>query len=1050
MRKAARRFRVNSPTFVSLGLLASLGWAVGGAAAPSSQQASQALARLERGWVANAGQWDEQAAFAAPGFSGVTWVTKEGELRHVLVRREDSERAQDRPELRASRSERCPSRSWVLSERFVGGRVKTMRGEEELGTRVSYFIGKDPATHRSNLPSFRIVSLGEVWPGVEVKLQAKQETVEKLLILRPEADVNRVQVALSGAEGLELVANGALKVRTGLGEVELSAPVAWQELGGQRQPVSVAYRLVGQDRYGFALGAHDPNAPVVIDPILQSTYLGGSNDDMAFALALASSGDVYVAGYTGSANFPSTSGGAQTSYGGLGDAFVARLNGTLTTLSQAAYLGGSDYDYGRALTLSGSGEVVMVGWTRSVDFPGTSGGAQGTFGGGDYDAFAARLNPQLTTLNQATYLGGSDSDSGSALAISTGGEVIVAGWTASANFPGTSGGAQAILGGGVDAFVARLNAQLTTLNKGTYLGGSGNDRAKAMVLASSGEVCVAGQTESANFPGTAGGAQASHGGGLWDSFLARLSPQLTTLNQATYLGGSVDDEAHALALTSTGQVLVAGGTTSTNFPAANGGAQATFGGGVDAFVARLNTTLTTVNQSTYLGGSGDDWAEALAIANSGDVYVAGRTVSADFPGTSGGAQPSYAAGDNDAFVTRLSPQLTTLVQATYLGGSARDQAYGLALSGSGEVIVAGWTASTSFPAATGGARQSNSGSFDAFVARLSGDLRATSTTYTLTVVVSPAGGGTVTGTGIACPGDCSESFASGTTVTLTAAPSSGYSFSSWSGCTSSSGSSCTVTMNSNKTVTATFTPVGGGEPYQYWIPVVANLAGSGGSFFYSDVSVLNVGSAATTVNFTYYPAGGTVASLSSSPIPAGGQEIFRDIVLRLNRVGTKGVLRVGASQPVRVVSRTYNKLGTGNSLGLTAGTTFGQYVEAYPLTETMGAGAVAYLVGLTQNSAYRTNIAVANFGSAAASVTVTLYRGSGQQLASYTVSLNPGELKQENEPFVSKAGQSNLESGWAKVVVNSGSGVVAYASVLDNTATNNQKPSDPTTIPFKR
>ncbi len=261
---------------------------------------------------------------------------------------------------------------------------------------------------------------------------------------------------------------------------------------------------------------------------------------------------------------------------------------------------------------------------------------------------------------------------------------------------------------------------------------------------------------------------------------------------------------------------------------------------------------------------------------------------------------------------------------------------------------------------------------------------------------------------------------------------------------------CGATSGWSNTLQVAVSPSGGGEAYQYWIPVVANAAGSGGSYFYSDVSVLNVGTASATVSFTYYPAGGAVTAISSQPIAAGGQEIFRDIVGQLNKVGSKGVLLVGASQPLRVVSRTYNKLGPGNSLGLSAGTTFGQYIEAYPLTDTLSAGHVAYLVGLTQNSAYRTNVAVANFGSATASVTVTLYSGSGQQLASYTVSLAPGELKQENEPFVSKAGQSNLDSGWAKVVVNSGSGVVAYASVLDNTATGGQKPSDPTTIPFKR
>ncbi len=150
-----------------------------------------------------------------------------------------------------------------------------------------------------------------------------------MLVLHPGADASQVQVALSGANGLELAAGGALKVRTGLGEVELTRPVAWQELDGQRRPVAVAYRLLGEDRYGFALGAHDPRLAVVIDPILQSTYLGGSGSDDDRALALSSTGEVYVTGYTASTNFPGTTGGAQATNAGGRDAFVARLSAGL-------------------------------------------------------------------------------------------------------------------------------------------------------------------------------------------------------------------------------------------------------------------------------------------------------------------------------------------------------------------------------------------------------------------------------------------------------------------------------------------------------------------------------------------------------------------------------------------------------------------------------------------------------------------------------------------------------------------------------------------------
>jgi hypothetical protein len=206
---------------------------------------AQRLAVLERGWVPNAGQWDERAAFAAPGFFGITWVTKDGELRHVASKEECEKRTPEagEPEVAAKRFRKpCPVQSWVVSERWVGGEVKGIRGEEELETKVSYFIGNDPAKHRSGLPSYRYVSLGEVWPGVEVKLKASQKTVEKLFYVRPGADLGKVRVELRGANRLRLSQEGELVIETGLGELVLSKPVAWQEKDGQKLPVQASYR----------------------------------------------------------------------------------------------------------------------------------------------------------------------------------------------------------------------------------------------------------------------------------------------------------------------------------------------------------------------------------------------------------------------------------------------------------------------------------------------------------------------------------------------------------------------------------------------------------------------------------------------------------------------------------------------------------------------------------------------------------------------------------------------------------------------------------------
>jgi hypothetical protein len=543
-------------------------------------------------------------------------------------------------------------------------------------------------------------------------------------------------VEVDGAKGLKLSKDGEIIIQTGLGELKLSKPIAWQEKDGKKLPVEVSYKLIGKNRYSFEVAKADPSLPIVIDPILQSTYLGGSNGDYAYALAIhPTTGEVYVAGWTWSSNFPYTSGGAQANYGGGStDAFVSKLNSNLTQLLQSTYLGGSYPDFAFALAIHPTtGEVYVAGETNSTNFPGTTGGAQTIYGGGYYDAFVAKLNSSLTQLFQSTYLGGSFNDGAFALAIHpTTGEVYVAGWTSSNDFPGATGGAQANYGGGDDdAFVSKLNSNLTQLLQSTYLGGSFNDGASALAIhPTTGEVYVAGETNSTNFPGTTGGAQGNNNGG-GDAFVSKLNSNLTQLLQSTYLGGSGSDGAYALAIhPTTGEVYVAGGTSfSTDFPGTTGGAQANYGGGLsDAFVAKLNSNLTQLLQSTYLGGSKDDGASALAIhPTTGDVYVAGGTYSTNFPGTTNGAQATlgsffYA----DAFIARLNLNLTQILQSTYLGGSFNDGASALAIHPTtGEVYVAGWTWSSNFPYTSGGAQANYGGdSTDAFVARLTADLAA--------------------------------------------------------------------------------------------------------------------------------------------------------------------------------------------------------------------------------------------------------------------------------------------------------------------------------------
>lgn len=722
-------------------------------AAPDPAGVRAAIVRLGVPFVPNAGQWDGKAAFAAQTFAGTVFVTTDGQLIYSLpgkpVASADTQRS--RPPSQGGREtrERARTPGWALTETFVAPDGAALRaapqGDRPQLTRVSYLLGSDASRHRMGLDTFERVNLGDVFPAINVQVRASGSNVEKIFTVAPHGDATQIRLRLDGATRLELAADGALLAQTGNGPVHFTPPIAFQnDARGNREPVAVYYALdTITNTYGFAAGAYDARRPLVIDPLLQSTYVGGTDIDYLAAIAVhPTSGEVVVTGQSFSSSLPSVAGGAQSTNAGGYDAFVARFNATLTgSVLQATYFGGTGYEDAQALAIHpASGEILIAGATTSTALPSLAGGAQPLTGGG-IDAYIARFNSTLTgPVLQSTFFGGGQEDRAIALAIHpVSGEVLIAGYTASTALPGTTGSPQPAFGAGsYDAFVARFNATLTgSVLRASYFGGTGSERALALkVHPVSGDVLIAGQTNSLVLPGSSGGAQPLPGGAI-DAFAARFDSNLAagTL-QSTFFGGSGSDYAFAMAINpSTGEILLAGRTDSAPLPASGGGAQPASGGGADAFAVRFNATLTGgVLQSTYFGGPGIDGGTAIVVHPvSGEVVLAGHTDtnSASLPGTAGGIQPGNGGG-NDIFVVRISPTLAgSILQSTFLGGSGSDEIWGMAVHPvSGDLLVAGVTTSTNFPGTAGGSQPAIGGvtSEDGFITRLSPDLTLADTT----------------------------------------------------------------------------------------------------------------------------------------------------------------------------------------------------------------------------------------------------------------------------------------------------------------------------------
>lgn len=372
-------------------------------------------------------------------------------------------------------------------------------------------------------------------------------------------------------------------------------------------------------------------------------------------------GDAYVVGYTTSTNFP-TANAIQPTNHGAGDAFVAKLNATGSTLVYSTYLGGTARDYGRSIAVDGADNAYVTGYTASVNFP-TANPLQPTNHGGPSwcpcDGFVAKLSASGSALIYSTYLGGSSDDGPHGIAVDGFGNAYVTGETYSTDFP-TVNAIQSTLHGDQDVFVFELNASGSALVYSTYLGGKQADFGYDIAVDGSGDAYVTGYTASGDFP-TANPLQLKKKGGQ-DAFVAKLGAAGSGLVYSTYIGGTNDDEGIGIRVDGSGNAYVTGYTLSTDFPTADP-LQATNSGGADAFLAGLSADGSTLTYSTYFGGSNNDYGRRIAVDGSGNVYLTGWTLSSDFPT----ANPLQATnhGLYDGFVIKIAPTSGPIAAPTF-------------------------------------------------------------------------------------------------------------------------------------------------------------------------------------------------------------------------------------------------------------------------------------------------------------------------------------------------------------------------------------------------
>ncbi|MDP9170156.1 MAG: SBBP repeat-containing protein [Acidobacteriota bacterium] len=606
---------------------------------------------------------------------------------------------------------------------FVGGApAPVIETADPTGARANYLRGNDPARWKTGLPLFGGLRYRGVWPGVEIRFKADSARTKAEYVLEPGADISEIRLRFDGRA--EIGSDGRLTVSNASGQFREDKPVLFQEAGAERKSVPGEFQVFEDGTVGFSAGIYDRSKPLIVDPVIlfsgyvggasqttitslavnsfyniivagwtlgsdfstsgsaQSrngggvdafvagfspaggsmifcTFLGGSGDDRAFGVTVDASNNTYVTGWTSSANFP-VMGALQPRLSGSRDAFITKLNAAGSALVFSTYLGGSGVDSGNSIVLDSTGAVIIAGDTTSANLPVTAAAFQRRLGGAQ-DAFVAKLTLAGTAVQYLTYYGGSATEHCTAVKVDALNQISFGGSTYSINLP-VINAAQPQSGGGQDGFVARLSADTSTLLIGTYLGGSGGspgaqEQVNGIVIMSDGSIEAVGATSSSDFPVTANTFQTKFGGGNTDGFVSRLRSGAGTLLQSTYFGGSLDDGINAIVSDFDGVLYIAGYTTSPDFPISRQLQGA--GGSMDAFVARM--TPNRILYGTYLGGNGNDSANAIAIDTRMSVVVAGTTSSPNFPVV--GSVGTFAGAPISSFLTKWSPKYRLAVAA---------------------------------------------------------------------------------------------------------------------------------------------------------------------------------------------------------------------------------------------------------------------------------------------------------------------------------------------------------------------------------------------------
>jgi len=593
----------------------------------------------------NKGQWENNILFRTD-FRGGRLFLEKNVFTYVFYHPDDFEylhphdgKVTDKIRLHAVKVEPVQSMSSV-----------SVSGNEEESYHKNFFIGTDESKWASDVRDFSEVVYHNIFNGINLKVYSKANELKYDYIVEPGSDASQIKLKYSGADSM-YVKYGLLYIQLSVGTIVEMRPFAYQEFNNDIIPVECEYILKGNE-VSFRINKYDHTHPLTIDPTLVfSSFTGSFAANWGFTATYDNAGNLYSGGNIQGAGYPATVGAYQVAYGGgngsgngwMSDMAIAKFNPNGTAFLYATYLGGFSNEQPHSLIVDNNNNLVIYGVTWSPNYPVTAGAYDVTYNG-LADIVLSKLNTTGNVLLASTFIGAAGDDG---ININAGfvtfsslkynyadesrGEIIVdaannyyiASCTRSNNFPTTAGSYQPAWGGGLqDGVVFKFNSTLNTLQWSTFLGGSADDAAYSVQQASTGDLYVAGGTNSFNFPTTAGALHTTFQGGLADGFISHLSANGSTLLQSTYIGTSTYDQNYFVQLDNSGYVYVCG-QTQGNYPV-TAGTYSNVGG--KQYIHKLNSVLSTTSYSTIFGTNSaypNIALTAFLVDTCENVYVSG-------------------------------------------------------------------------------------------------------------------------------------------------------------------------------------------------------------------------------------------------------------------------------------------------------------------------------------------------------------------------------------------------------------------------------------------